>query len=93
MIDLRRKRNYSRTVECLRQSRKDHEVGVKLDALQAANAERCKRVVVFEPSELALNGYAVLVEGAEAFAVAGDTRVVAVEKVAEREACGKSRRL
>ena len=72
--------------ECEAQSGEHHKVGVKLDALQSAHAERQKPVVVLEHSELALNSYAVLVEGAEAFSVAGDLRVVPVYKVTEREA-------
>jgi hypothetical protein len=63
--------NGSRSTERQRQSSEHHKVGVKLYALQPTHAKRREAVVVFESSELALNGYAVLVEGAEAFAVGG----------------------
>jgi hypothetical protein len=59
---------------------------VQLDALQPADAKREESVVILESSKLALHRYAVSVEGAEAFPVTGDARVVTVEKVTELEA-------
>jgi hypothetical protein len=45
---------------------------MKLDALQAANAERQQSVFVLQVTERALNGGAAAVEGAEALSVARD---------------------
>ncbi len=62
MTSLRREWNGLRAVERLREPREHHEVGVKSDALDAANAQRCEAVVVLEPSEFALHGGASTVE-------------------------------
>lgn len=58
---LRGERNGTRSTERLRESGEDHEIGVKPDALDAANAEERKPKVVFEISEFALNGRAAAV--------------------------------
>ena len=52
---LRREWYGSRSGERQRQPGEHREAGVKLDALQAADAERCKTVLVLEAPELLLD--------------------------------------
>jgi hypothetical protein len=74
-VRLRRERySFSRPTERLREPSKDHKVGVKLDAVQATDAQREKAVVVFQLSELALHGCTPPVEVAEPLSVTRDTR-------------------
>jgi hypothetical protein len=68
----------SRTGECLRQAGKHGEVGVKLNAIQSANAERGEAVLVLESSELALDGRASTVEGTPPLRLTRDERVQTV---------------
>ena len=75
-LALRRQWHRPRSTERLRQPREHYKVGVKLDTLQPAHAERQKPVVVFQPPELTLNSASATVERAEAFRVARDARVV-----------------
>lgn len=56
----------------------DGEVGVEPNAVDAPDAQRRERPVVFEPSELPFDGSALLVELAEARRLARDERVEAV---------------
>ena len=53
--DLRRERYGSCSGESLREPGEHREVGVKLDAGEAANAERSKPVLVLQAAELALD--------------------------------------
>jgi hypothetical protein len=57
---LRRERNSPHSTERLHKSPEHHEVGVKLDALQAANAERGKAVVVLKVTKAPLHAVGVL---------------------------------
>ena len=50
-------------------------VGVKLDALQPANAERREAVLMLEPSKLPLDSSASTVKLAPSFCLARDERV------------------
>jgi len=52
---MRPSRSYAYPVERLAEPREHYEVGVKPDALNAADAERCEAVVVLQAAELALN--------------------------------------
>ena len=62
---LRSKRNGSRSVERLRQSCQHRQISVQLDARESANAERREAVLVLQPSELALDGSALVVQVTE----------------------------
>src|SRR6266702_5933901 len=79
---LRDQRNLPRSVQRRRQSGKHCEVGVKRDALQAANAKRGKAVVVLEVPEQPLYRLAAPVEVAPTLGMAGDARE---QPAAERE--------
>jgi len=57
--------NLSGATKRQRESRQYYEVGVKLDALQATDAKRCKAVVVLQAAELPLHGDAAAVEATE----------------------------
>ena len=50
----------------------DAEVGVKLDAGQATDAERGERELMLEPSELALHGHAAVVQALPLGRAVGD---------------------
>jgi hypothetical protein len=64
--------------ECAGEPREDAEVGVKLYALKATDAERCEAVFMLESAELALDGSAAMVEVAEPLRPARDERVTTV---------------
>jgi hypothetical protein len=64
--------------ECAGEPGEDAEVGVKLDAIQATDDERCEAVFVLEPAELALDSGAAAVEVAESLCLARDERVASV---------------
>src|SRR5438105_2051998 len=62
---LARQRHHLYAVKSKRETSKDREVSVKLDALQAANAQRREPVMVLEVAEGSFNGCASAVEVAE----------------------------
>jgi hypothetical protein len=72
VCESRRERNGSRSTERLCEPRQHREVGVKLHALQSANAERQQSVVVLQVAKRTLNSGASAVEVAEPLAVARD---------------------
>jgi hypothetical protein len=53
--DLRRERESPRPSKRLTEPSEHHKVGVKLDTLQTANAQRGQSVLMLQASELALN--------------------------------------
>lgn len=75
---LSRERHGSRPTERLRLPREHHKIGVKLDTLQPANAQRCKSVLVLQASELALDGGAATVKITPPLCLTRDERVAAV---------------
>ena len=56
MSGLRREWNGSRSRECAREPSEDAEVGVKLNAVDAADADRAESRFVLQAAELALDG-------------------------------------
>jgi uncharacterized protein (DUF433 family) len=72
---LRREGNGSRSCEGAGELRQNGEVGVKLDALKAAHAEREQRPLVLQAAELALDGGAALVELSPPGRLARDERM------------------
>lgn len=65
----------SRSRERRRERGEDAEVGVQLDAVKRAHAERLQPVLILEPPEGPLDGSASAVEVAEPLRVARDQRV------------------
>jgi hypothetical protein len=80
----RGKCHYLRPVERKCESREDAEVGVKLYAFQPSHAERPESVLMFQPSEFALNRYAASIEVAEPLRMPRDMREP-TRPVGERE--------
>jgi hypothetical protein len=70
VIPLRRNHGRPRSQESLTETRGHRQVGVKLDALNASDAERQKPVVVLQTSELPLYCATSTVEVAEPLSVA-----------------------
>src|SRR4051794_15067905 len=68
------KRDLLAPIEGKRQSGEDRQIDVKLDALQAANAERRERVFALQVGELLFDQCAAAVERAEPFGVPCDAR-------------------
>jgi hypothetical protein len=69
----------------LSEPRKHRQFGVKLDTLQAPDAERCEAVVVLQATELALDSGTATVEVAEPLSVARDARHETVRALARRQ--------
>ena len=72
MTPLYGERYGSGAAERLREPREHREVGVKLDALNAPDAERREAVVVLQAAELALDGGASTVESLPLVGAVGD---------------------
>jgi hypothetical protein len=66
--------NRSRSIKSLSESSQNREVGVKADALQAANPKWREAVVMLQATELALDRSAASVESLEPLRVSRDAR-------------------
>ncbi len=86
---LRHQRYGPCSTERLREPGEHDEVGVKLDALQASDAERGEAVVVLQASELALDGGAAAVEVAITLSVVCRWTAIANETANERTTRGR----
>jgi hypothetical protein len=90
---LRRERNSPYPGERLPQAGNHHQVGVKPDACEAARAERCQPVLVFQPAELALYGGADTVQPADHRRPASSALLAATPARFERRALRQRTRL
>jgi len=75
-----------RPAERLREPSEHHEVGVKLDAREAANADRGESIVVLQAAELALDSATATVEVTPRLRVARDAGEQPAAEC-EREGC------